>query len=89
MLVNVDYKYHYNYNYRSKQTKNQHHLDASINYRIFSNRKGIISVNAYNLFNTKSSFRTTSTDLYIQNAYRPENSTLFSVSFRYKFGVEQ
>ena len=89
MMVNADYTYNYNYNTRSKKTNNIQTMNASIDYRIFSNRRGLVSINAYNLLNTKSSFTTTSTDLYMQNTYRPENSTLFTVSFRYKFGVEQ
>ena len=89
MMVNADYTYNYNYNSQSKKTNNTQTLNASIDYRIFSNRRGLVSVNVYNLLNTKSSLTTTSTDLYIQNTYRPENSTLFTVSFRYKFGVEQ
>ena len=89
LLVNADYRYSYNYNSRSKQTINLQSLNASVDYRIFSNRRGVISLKAYNLLNTKSSLTTTNTDIYIQNTYRPENSTLVSVSFQYKFGVEE
>ena len=89
MMVNADYTYSYNYNSRSKYTVNVQTLNASIDYRIFSNRKGVISLNAYNLLNSKSSLVTTSTDLYIQNLYRPENSTLIALAFKYKFGLEE
>ena len=89
MMINADYTHNYSYNSQTRKTNNSQTLNASINYRIFSDRRGLVSLNAYNLLNTKSSFRTTSTDLYIQNTYRPENSTLFTVSFRYKFGVVQ
>ena len=87
-MINASYLHNCNYNSRTNKTDNIQTLNVSIDYRIFSNRRGVISLNAYNLFNTKSSLTTSTTDLYIQNTYRPENSTLFSVSFRYKFGAE-
>ena len=89
MMVNIDYKHRYHYNSRTKQTNNIQTLNAFIDYRIFPNRRGLVSFKIHNLLNTKSSLTTTSTTLYMQNAYRPENSTLISVSFLYKFGVEE
>ena len=89
MLVDADYKYDYYYDSRTKRSNNLHTLNASVDYRIFSNRRGVISFNAYNLLNTKSSLTTSNLGLYIQNEYRPENSTLLTISFKYKFGVEQ
>jgi len=89
MMVNADYTYSTSRDSRTKHTNNRQTLNASIDYRIFPDRRGLISLNAYNLLNTKSSLTTTGTDLYIQNTYRPENSTLVTLSFQYKFGVEQ
>jgi hypothetical protein len=85
----ANYNYKNSYNTRLKRTQQINRLDASLDFRVFSDRKGVISLNARNVFNSRPSITETVEDLGMRSVYNPTNSTLFTVSFKYKFGVEQ
>ena len=85
----ADYAYTNRYNTRLRRTSQINCLNASLDVRVFSDRKGVISLNAYNVFDSRESIKETVEDLGIRSVYNPTNSTLFTISFKYKFGVEQ
>ena len=85
----ADYNYTNSYNTRLRRTQQINRLNGSLDVRVFSDRKGVISLNAYNVFDSRASITEAVEDLGIRSVYNPTNSTLFTVSFKYKFGVEQ
>ena len=85
----ADYAYTNRYNTRLRRTSQINCLNASLDVRVFSDRNGVISLNAYNVFDSRASITEAIEDLGIRSVYNPTNSTLFTISFKYKFGVEQ
>ncbi len=62
-----------------------HILNASVGCRVFKNRKGTISFNAYDIFDRTANFITTASNQLVNNQYKQLSSSFFSIAFEYKF----
>ncbi|KIO43527.1 outer membrane beta-barrel protein [Sanguibacteroides justesenii] len=67
------------------KTVENHILNASMGCRVFKNRKGLVSFNAYNILDRTTNFVTSVNDQYVNNTWRQLSSSYFSLSFEYRF----
>ncbi len=66
-----------------------HVLNASLGCRIFKNRKGILTLNAYDILNRSANIVTTANNQYISTLWQQMFSSYFTVGFEYKFDARR
>ena len=78
------------YNPSVSNTKiNSHLLNAMLGYRIFKKRKGLISLNAFNILDKNTNFKTSVSDQFISNSWDRLFERYYTISFEYKFNSQK
>ncbi len=78
------YAYEFSENTYSAMIQN-HILNGSIGCRLFKNRKGAISFNAYNILDRTTNFTIIVDNQSVNNIYKQLSTRFFSIAFEYKF----
>ena len=60
-------------------------LNLSLACRIFKNRQGVLSFNAYDVLNKTSTSKMSVTNLFSSRQYNQNFSSYFTISFSYRF----
>jgi hypothetical protein len=71
--------------YTTGQTIERNALNLSLGTRIFRKRNGLLSINAYNIFNDTSGYYLTTTDQLVSESWSQKFARFYSISFQYKF----
>ncbi len=78
------------YNNSSELGEYENHiLNASIGYRLFRNRKGRISFNAYDILDRTTNLWTSVNNQYISYIQKQMFSSYFTVAFEYRFNKKE
>ena len=80
--------YGYNFSVNSSYPENAlrgHTLNASVQCRVFKDRMGVISLNAFDILNNNSVFSSSVMANYINTTWRQTYSSYFTLNFEYKF----
>ncbi|MDR1720469.1 MAG: hypothetical protein LBR67_10190 [Dysgonamonadaceae bacterium] len=72
----------------SDVTITDHVINASLGVRLFKNRRGSLSINAYDILNRSTNFTTSINDQYILNTWKQLYSQYFTVAFSYRFAAQ-
>jgi hypothetical protein len=73
----------------SDVTITDHVVNASFGIRLFKDRKGTLSLNAYDILNRSTNFTTSINDQYILNSWTQLYSQYFTVAFSYRFSEQR
>lgn len=68
---------------------NSHLLNAILGYRIFKSRKGLISLNAFDILNKNTGFKTSVNDQLVSNTWDRFLESYYTISFEYKFNSQK
>lgn len=64
---------------------NEQVLNATVGVKLFSNHRGKLTFNAFDILNDQSNILNSANDIYVQTTYKPLNTSYFTVSFEYRF----
>lgn len=92
IINRISFTTNYNFYFSRNSTTpenalNSHMLNASVQYRIFKDRRGILALNAYDILNNSKNYSSSLGADYISTQWRQVYSSYFMLSFEYKFNI--
>ncbi|MDR1719238.1 MAG: outer membrane beta-barrel protein [Dysgonamonadaceae bacterium] len=89
LFATSSYTLAYNASSASDVYISDHVVNASLGIRLFKDRKGSLSLNAYDIFNNATGFTTDANDQYILNTWKQIYSQYFTIAFSYRFSEQR